>query len=230
VFYPFFLDFAVDKLSIPIFRIFFTWRNNDTLLVYSSYTTTMTEPTTSASTSPSPSSADANTKIMMDLQSVNEKIDILRSMLHPANGAPKLSIHNDAIKAVVGFLEACQPRLIELVEAASISGVLSEQVFEEVLQCNDRLQKILSEDVETAALTETTAETTVAKAPDVTDQFDDLLLGDLAESTPAAAAGGVGVKTTGEDISSSDMKQPATIPTSSSNDEFDAFFAERQGN
>jgi hypothetical protein len=114
------------------------------------------------------------------------------------------------------------------VEAASMSGVLSEQVFEEVLQCNDRLQKILSEDVETAALTETTAETTVAKAPDVSNQFDDLLLGDLDEPTPAVAIG-AGAKTTGEDISSSDVKQPATILASSSNDEFDAFFAERQG-
>jgi hypothetical protein len=189
---------------------------------------TMTEPTTSGSTSSSPSSADANTKIMMDLRSVNDKIDLLSSMLHPANGAPKLSIHNDAVMAVLGFLEACQPRLIELVEAASISGVLTEQVFEEVLQCNDQLQKILSEDVETAFLTETTAETSVAKAPDVTDQFNDLLLGDLDEPAPPVTLG-VGVKTTGEDISNNEMKQPATIPPSSSNDEFDAFFAERQG-
>jgi hypothetical protein len=165
---------------------------------------------------------------MTDLTSVNEKIYLLSSMLHPTNGAPKLSIQSDAVMAVVGFLEACQPRLIELVEAASMSGVLSEQVFEEVLQCNDRLQKILSEDVETAALTETTAETTVAKAPDVSNQFDDLLLGDLDEPTPAVAVG-AGAKTTGEDITSSDLQQPANILASSSNDEFDAFFAERQG-
>ncbi|KAG7345896.1 hypothetical protein IV203_004963 [Nitzschia inconspicua] len=194
----------------------------------------MAEPATSSSPS-AQSSMDANNKIMKDLRSVNEKIDLLNQMLNPGAGTPKMSITNDAVMAVVGFLEACKPRMIELIEAASMIGVLSETVFEAVLQCNDRLQKAL-EDVETAALTETTAETTAATAAsennddddDVTDQFNDLLLGDLDDPPPSAPVV-AGPKSTGEEDSTNDMKQPATVPASSSNDEFDAFFAERQG-
>ncbi|KAG7365561.1 hypothetical protein IV203_038765 [Nitzschia inconspicua] len=195
----------------------------------------MAEPATSSSPS-AQSSMDANNKIMKDLRSVNEKIDLLNQMLNPGAGTPKMSITNDAVMAVVGFLEACKPRMIELIEAASMIGVLSETVFEAVLQCNDRLQKAL-EDVETAALTETTAETTAATAAsennnddddDVTDQFNDLLLGDLDDPPPSAPVV-AGPKSTGEEDSTNDMKQPATVPASSSNDEFDSFFAERQG-
>jgi hypothetical protein len=171
---------------------------------------------------------------MNDLEALKEKMDLCQSMLNPGAGTPKLSVHSDdAMLAVIGFLEACAPRMIELVEAASMSGVLSETVFEEVLQCNDRLQKTLA-DVETAALTETTADTTAASAPpaagtddstDLMDQFGDLLLDEPA--MPAAAP--AGAKTTGETGDDGDVKQPATIQASSSNDEFDAFFAERQG-
>jgi hypothetical protein len=161
-------------------------------------------------------------------------MDLCESMLNPGPGTPKLSVHtDDAMLQVIGFLEACVPRMIELVEAASVSGVLSETVFEEVLQANDRLQKVL-EDVETAALTETPATTTAAKAnmtpDDVMAQFDDLFLGS-EEGAPTEAPPAGGGKTTGEtndDFQSDDAKQPAVQP-SSSVDEFDAFFSERQG-
>ena len=150
-------------------------------------------------------------------------MDLCHSMLNPGAGDPKLSVKSsDAMLAVIGFLEACGPRMVELVEAAA-TGALSEDVFAEVLSVNDRLQKQLT-DIETAALTETPASTTAASAAapsSVQEQFEDLLLDDGAP--PVAAAAPVG-KTTGEE--EEDSKQPA-IPQSSSADDFDAFFNER---
>jgi len=200
----------------------------------------------------------------IDLGTLREKMDLCDSMLSPGDGVPRLSVKtSDAMLAVIGFLEACAPRMIELVEAAA-SGALSETVFEEVLMCNDRLQKQLS-DIETVALTETPASTTVASAAgagaggaaggaagtDLTAQFDDLLLGPMDDPSSTSlgqsntTASGAGLKSTGEegkeDVAApapggvqghdggadNNMKPPA-VQKSSSDDEFDAFFNERQ--
>lgn len=164
----------------------------------------------------------ANSKVLSDLKTLEEKMELCQSMLNPGAGDPKLSMKSEAMMAVVGFLEACAPRMVELVEAAA-TGALSEEVFAECLSANDRLQKLLS-DVDTATLTETPASTTAAVAPaasstgDVTSQLDDLLLGDLSPAQAPAAG-----KSTGED---DDTKMPA-VPGASSDDEFDAFFAGR---
>mmetsp|Transcript_62502 Transcript_62502/g.152158 ORF Transcript_62502/g.152158 Transcript_62502/m.152158 type:complete len:208 (+) Transcript_62502:53-676(+) len=204
--------------------------------------------------------ATADTKILKDLGTLREKMDLCDSMLSPGDGVPPLSVKtSEAMLAVIGFLEACAPRMIELVEAAA-SGALSETVFEEVLMCNDRLQKQLT-DIETVALTETPASTTVASAAgvgagsaagtDLTAQFDDLLLGPIDDPTSTSlgqsntTASGAGLKSTGEegkeDVAApapggvqghdggadNNMKPPA-VQKSSSDDEFDAFFNERQ--
>lgn len=163
------------------------------------------------------SQSTVDAKILADLSTLKEKMDLCDSMLKPGAGDPKLSVKSsEAMLAVIGFLEACAPRMVELVEAAA-GGALSEEAFAECLSVNDRLQKQLL-DVETAAMTETNAETTAASAPSsVQEQFEDLLL----EDTPTPPAG---AKTTGEE--DEDSKQPA-IGQSSSNDEFDSFFAER---
>lgn len=164
----------------------------------------------------STNSADA--KILGDLRLLTEKMDLCYSMLNPGAGDPKLSMQSEAMLAVIGFLEACAPRMVELVEAAA-SGALSEEVFAECLSVNDRLQKLLA-DVDTAALTETAASTTAASAPTTSDSshlMEDLLLGEV-NSTPFT-----GGKTTGEE-EDDDTKLPATSP---SHDDFDAFFAER---
>lgn len=162
----------------------------------------------------------ADTKISNDLAVLREKMDLLETMLHPPDAAtPKLSVRNDeAVRAVIGYLDACAPRMIELVTACtSRMGVLSEEVFGDVLGCNDRLQKLLS-DVDTRMMTETTASTTIASAPsssnntaaaaasvpsaDLADQFGDLLLGNedpFAEAHGSGtAAPAAGAKTTGE--------------------------------
>eukprot|EP00429_Kryptoperidinium_foliaceum_P044106 CAMPEP_0176117366 /NCGR_PEP_ID=MMETSP0120_2-20121206/58961_1 /TAXON_ID=160619 /ORGANISM="Kryptoperidinium foliaceum, Strain CCMP 1326" /LENGTH=176 /DNA_ID=CAMNT_0017451655 /DNA_START=50 /DNA_END=580 /DNA_ORIENTATION=- len=161
----------------------------------------------------------ADSKILNDLRALGEKMDLCQSMLNPGASDPKLSMQSDAMMSVVGFLEACAPRMVELVEAAA-TGALSEEVFAECLSSNDRLQKML-EDIDTAAMTESTAETTAASAPssdDVTSQLDDLLLG---EPLPT------GGKTTGEGGEQDDSKQPAVGTASSNDDDFDAFFSER---
>ena len=197
-------------------------------------------------------------RLRIDLGTLREKMDLCDSMLKPGDGVPPLSVKtSEAMLAVIGFLEACAPRMIELVEAAA-SGALSEAVFEEVLTCNDRLQKQLS-DIETAALTETPASTTAASAAgasgaaagtDLTAQFDDLLLGPMDDPSSTSlgqsntTASGAGLKSTGEEGKDGvaapapgiqgqdggadhDLKPPA-VQKSSSDDEFDAFFNERQ--
>lgn len=174
----------------------------------------------------------ANAKIVKDLCILREKMDLCDSMLNPGADSPTLSVNSsEAMMAVVGFLEACAPRMLELVEAAA-SGALSESVFEEVLQCNDRLQKLLT-DVETAALTETSASTTAASAlastGSVGAQFDDLLLTDdeMGKAPSPVPAVTAGLKSTGEE--DEEESKPPAVQQSSSTDEFDAFFATRQG-
>ena len=167
------------------------------------------------------STSNADSKILSDLQTLAEKMDLCDFMLNPGAADPKLSMKSESMLAVIGFLEACAPRMVELVEAAA-TGALSEEVFAECLSANDRLQKLL-EDVDTATITETTASTTAASAPasaDDTEDMDDLFFGE-SSSTPVGSGG----KTTGEE-EEDESKQPA-VGQSSSNDEFDAFFSER---
>lgn len=198
----------------------------------------------------------ADAKILGDLQQLTEKMDLCKSMLNPGAADPKLSMQSEAMLAVIGFLEACAPRMVELVEAAA-TGILSEEVFAECLSANDRLQKLLS-DVETASLTETSASTTAASVPDnLISDFDDLIFGEDDDEglvkTPPIGGG----KTTGEDEEDSkmpaaedsklpaaaeDSKMPAAAEDSKmpaaaapatakagddTEDDFDAFFAER---
>jgi hypothetical protein len=180
----------------------------------------MSESVAAATGTATMSTGDA--KILSDLGTLKEKMELCDSMLNPGAGDPKLSVKNsEAMLAVIGYLEACGPRMVELVEAAA-AGALSEEVFAECLSVNDRLQKQLA-DVETAALTETGASTTAASvaAPSgsVQEQFEDLLLDDSGAQQPVA-----GAKSTGEE--QDDSKQPA-LAKSGSNDEFDTFFTDR---
>jgi len=186
-----------------------------------------------SSTSPlnGPSTSEADTKISNDLRVLREKMDLLETLLDPLDAsAPRLSVRtDDAVRSVAGYLDACGPRMIELVTActASHAGVLSEDVFGEVLGCNDRLQKLLA-DFDTRLVTETEASTTVASAAsasasasastsasasasasasdpnanvDLTEQFGDLLLGNEDPFARAHGSGSnlAGAKTTGED-------------------------------
>ena len=67
-------------------------------------------------------------KILSDLSTLNEQISLAQSML--VNAGPLSSITNDtneALLTVIGFLEACVPRMVELIEAAA-SGALKPEV------------------------------------------------------------------------------------------------------
>jgi hypothetical protein len=56
--------------------------------------------------------------------------------------SPGLAAGDDLLAEVVGFLEACQGRMMELIEAGT-QGQLSEEVFEHCLRVNDALTRTL---------------------------------------------------------------------------------------
>lgn len=186
--------------------------------------------------SPSSDGQDViDNKITADLNTVIEKMDLLDSMLKPGADSPAPSVKNhEALLAVIGFLEACAPRMVELVEAAA-QGALSGHVLEKCLAVNDRLLKQLQE-IDTIALTETAASTTAASAP-VKDMAD-LLLDDDDDDEQKKPPPVAGTKSTGEDdedakIPAEDGKMPATDSKPSTildvggGDSFDDFLAER---
>jgi hypothetical protein len=79
-------------------------------------------------------------KVMEDLSTLSERIVLCSEMLSQSS-SPQL---DEALLDVVGFLEACVPRLIDLIEAAS-QGVLSEVTLMKCLEVNDSLLSVLSE-------------------------------------------------------------------------------------
>ncbi|CAE7608724.1 TOL1, partial [Symbiodinium microadriaticum] len=82
--------------------------------------------------------SDDSTKLRNDLGVVMEKIRLCREMLPESPG-----IQQDEILAeVVGFLEACQERMIDLIETGT-QGLLAEDVFELCLRVNDALLRTL---------------------------------------------------------------------------------------
>lgn len=193
-------------------------------------------------------------KILSDLSTLTEKMDLCDTMLHPADGSPAPSVkENEVVLAIIGFLEACAPRMVELVEVAA-QGALSEEALVMCLEVNDRLQKQLL-DIDTVSLTETVATTTAASIPTAPaqsaaglDAFDDLLLNsgddsslnaiekdpfgshtDILTSTPAA----IGKSTDEHDfdpfaVKAAPTASPDTKPAAAFKDDaWDAFFADR---
>jgi len=141
----------------------------------------------------------ADSKIRNDLSVVQEKLDLCQGILSPPAGqvVPSLK-NNDELDTLIKWLDACKPRLMELVANASEqSGLLSEAVIGECLAKHDQLEQLQAK-IETMRLTETTASTTVASAATAATN-EDLL---LEETTPA-------------------------IQPTKSDDEFDAFFQGR---
>lgn len=184
-------------------------------------------PATQPPTQP-PTQASIDTKVFSDLKTLTEKLDLCDSLLRPGGGDPAPSVKADPILLqVIGFLEACAPRMVELVEAGS-QGAFSEHVLMECLQANDRLMKCL-QDIDTVALTETPASTTAASAA-----ASDLLLSEDSSSSAhaAAAEAATGTKTTGEEDLFAAAPAPAppaaaATTTTATKDDFDSFFEER---
>ena len=172
-------------------------------------------------------------KIEADLQVVQEKLDLCNSLLNPGQGAARPSIRTDeTVRTVIGFLEACAPRLVELISADP--GLLGEAALVHCFEVQERLTKML-EQVETLAMTETSASTTAA-APAPASEPDFLL--DLennpGNATDQSAPPQPNAKTTGEEdpfgnIVSTSGETPAA-PNAKAGDsaDFDDFFATRQ--
>lgn len=77
-------------------------------------------------------------KLKNDLVVVEEKIKLCREMLPESPGIQ----HDDALSEVIGFLEACKPRMVDLIEAG-MQGMLSEDVLSTALHVNDELETTL---------------------------------------------------------------------------------------
>jgi hypothetical protein len=77
-------------------------------------------------------------KLKEDLSAVVEKVRLCREMLFSSPGIQT----DEALSDVVGFLEACRDRLVDLVEAGT-SGLLGEELFAHVLQVNDMVIRTL---------------------------------------------------------------------------------------
>lgn len=82
------------------------------------------------------SSNDEITKLRGDLQTVLDKVRLCREML--AAKAPR----DETLMEVVGFLEACRDRMLDLIDAGA-AGQLGEDLFEICLRVNDAVQKTL---------------------------------------------------------------------------------------
>ena len=59
------------------------------------------------------SSQEADTKVLSDLKTLSDQIDLCVEMVKEQNG--KLDTTNEALLGVIGFLESCVPRMVELV-------------------------------------------------------------------------------------------------------------------
>jgi hypothetical protein len=79
---------------------------------------------------------DELSKLRDDLNALKEKIMLCREMLPESPGIE----HDETLAEVIGFLEACQPRMVDLVEAGMM-GMLGEELLSVALQVNDDLIK-----------------------------------------------------------------------------------------
>jgi hypothetical protein len=77
-------------------------------------------------------------KLKGDLKVVLEKVRLCRDMLPLSPGVQT----DPALAEVVGFLEACRVRMIELIEAGAM-GLLDEDILEFCLKTNDVLNRTL---------------------------------------------------------------------------------------
>eukprot|EP00956_Cyclotella_meneghiniana_P028038 scaffold64328_cov61-Cyclotella_meneghiniana.AAC.1 len=102
-------------------------------------------------------------KIKQDLSTLTEQINLCQSMLTSCP-TPSSIDANESLLSVIGFLEACVPRMVELIEAAA-TGALAEEIFEECLVVNDRLTNVLADVNKDVKDRTTPAATSVAAAP-----------------------------------------------------------------
>eukprot|EP00968_Pinguiococcus_pyrenoidosus_P005131 scaffold331_cov243-Pinguiococcus_pyrenoidosus.AAC.12 len=86
-------------------------------------------------------------KLDKDLLAVAEKIKLCRDILPDSKGISE----DEVLAEVIGFLEACKPRMVTLVEAG-MGGELSEQLLGKCLIVNDALLHTLEAEVKGTAV------------------------------------------------------------------------------
>jgi len=172
---------------------------------------------TASTSNPAPSiphSVAPDSKILLDLSTVSEKIASITSMLQPLTSTDQIESHPESalLLANIGFLEACVPRVRDLVEAG-MTGALKEDTVVKCLAVNDELCQVL-EFVDHPEKCQASA----ASTP-IDDKFDAFGIDD---KQPAAQSSGI------EDLLSldTDTKAPAPVDpeVAKARNEFDDFF------
>ena len=100
-----------------------------------------------------PVTANADQKILNDLNILIEKMDQCQTQLNDQKmGHSNVYSTTNELYDIIGFLEACAPRMVELVEFCATqplgdaaSAPLSDVVLMKALEVNDRLIKTLSD-------------------------------------------------------------------------------------
>lgn len=77
-------------------------------------------------------------RLQRDMLSVMDKVKLCREMLLESPGIEA----DEALAEVVGFLEACKDRMVDIIEAGT-QGLLGEDLFSQCLRVNDAISKTL---------------------------------------------------------------------------------------
>lgn len=77
-------------------------------------------------------------RLQRDMLSVMDKVKLCREMLLESPGIEA----DEALAEVVGFLEACKDRMVDIIEAGT-QGLLGEDLFSQCLRVNDAICKTL---------------------------------------------------------------------------------------
>lgn len=153
-------------------------------------------------------------KVNADLNTLSEQIDAARALL----AAPECNTAsdvdgNETLLVYLGFLEACVPRMEQLVEGA-LGGKVGEETLEKILLLNDRLNRTLDDCDNPSAVTVDTEGAASAAAPAAA----------AAAAAPAPAAADDNFDPFGDtDLSSSAAPTPAPAPAPAVADEDDPF-------
>lgn len=105
-----------------------------------------TMPASAPSPSANPNNIDADSKILSDLNTVQDKISLCQSMLIDIQTTSQIddkSQESEPLLTIIGFLEACVPRVRELINVGMTS--LKEETLTKCFQVNDDLCKILND-------------------------------------------------------------------------------------
>lgn len=201
---------------------------------------------------PSSDTIDADAKILSDLTAVQEKITLCESMLVEIQSTTQVD-SNESLLTVVGFLEACVPRVRELINVGMTS--LKEETLTKCFQVNDDLCKILEdvdhpEKVTTISTTSQSASSSNSndndnnsasvgnlKTPEDLD-FDNFGFEEQKQTNTTSAAAASALEdllappssVAPKPTSSSPKKSDGAKKEGDADDEFDNFFGERADN